>query len=389
MLNKLSIRMRLTILTGSIIVCTSLILTLTSIYNANNQFVLRPINSYSSQTSSAENIAATVVASSPIASEDSSTIPAATVTMNAQLAKRQFDLWSYVYLIFIAYFGMIAAYYVSGKALKPIHDLSKTLEKISANNLSEHISVVDQRDEVGSLTTSFNAMLDRLENAFSMQKRFSADAAHELKTPLATIKTSMEVLQLDETPTIDDYKENLEITQMSTDRLIKVVEGLLTLTSECSEDFSNQIELKSFFFQIMNELQPTYQDKRIRIDLDLGQEYVTGNQVLLYRAFFNLLENALKYNRKDGFVAITALREGTKTEISIRDSGIGIPVEERALIFEPFYRVDKSRSRLVGGSGLGLSIVKSIIERHKGEINVESELNEGTTFTVILSPLLF
>lgn len=384
MLKKISLRMRLTLITGGLLLITALAMTIASMYNANEKFFDNEgITQYMTITPVQEVPYTTVPIdeANTVVENNEQQVPA--VTFAVKEAKREFNLWSFVYLLLIGILGMVAAYFLSGRALRPVKQLSTTIEGLGAGDLSQRIYMSGAKDEIGSLSTSFNRMLDRIEASFLQQKRFSANAAHELKTPLATMKAGMEVLQMDE-PTLEDYQENLEMMQASTQRLIAVVEDLMALTEENEADYADTVELTDLFETILSELQPVYGEKELAIDLQTGDTVVTGSRTLLYRAFFNLTENAMKYNRQGGSITIYAAQQDDSTVIRISDTGAGIASQEQELIFEPFYRVDQSRSRNIAGSGLGLSIVKTIIEKHQGTISVESEEGEGTVFTVRL-----
>ncbi|MHB8061053.1 MAG: HAMP domain-containing sensor histidine kinase [Ruminiclostridium sp.] len=288
-------------------------------------------------------------------------------------------------MVLISAIGIVAVYIVSGKALKPLSDLNNAVIKITENNLEKHIAAVNTDDEIGDLTRSFNAMLDRLEQSFLRQKRFSANVAHELKTPLATINAGIQVLQLDENPTVADYQETLGITQRNIKRLINVVNDLLSLSNESLDESNETIDIKNMFKHIMSELQPLCIEKNIEASCEFELDTVKGNVTLVNRAFYNLVENAIKYNHPNSKVLIKTFFEEGTGKICISDTGIGIPKEDIDRIFEPFYCVDKSRSRKMGGAGLGLSIVKAITEKHRWSIVVNSTVDIGTTIIVVMS----
>lgn len=194
----------------------------------------------------------------------------------------------------------------------------------------------------------------------------------------------IQVLKLEKSPTVEDYKETLEVTEESTQRLIQVVNDLLALAYEQTEHFTDEIELRTMIDTITQDLKPLCLEKNLTISVDIDVETIKGNQTLLYRVFYNLIENAIKYNHENGIIEVQGYVKNSATHISIADSGIGIPKDQLHCIFEPFYRVDHSRARELGGSGLGLSIVRTIVEKHQGKINVSSTLNVGTIFEVIL-----
>lgn len=384
-LNKVSIRMRITLLTGVIVLGTSIILTFFSMYNAQDTFM--PL--YESKLTNSVECDKTPV----IQNEDNnklqtgvnefkSQVTTATVATPAIKAKKQFELWSYIYLIIVSGIGMIVTYLVAGRALKPLQDLNISISNIKDHNLKSGVSNFDTNDEISSLAKSFNAMLDRLNESFLRQKRFSASVAHELKTPLSIMNAGIQVLQLDNKPTIEEYKETIEMTERNLKRLMNIVEDLFVLTNESDINYADEIDLNQLFLQIKDELQPLYGAKNINITCKMEFDKIKGNKTLVYRAFFNLVENAMKYNINNGHILIKTFIENNIGKITINNSGIGIPPANISKVFEPFYRVDPSRSRKIGGAGLGLSIVKSIIEKHGWKIEVESTANVGTRFIV-------
>ena len=380
MINNLSLRLRLTFLTGLIIVCTSLGLTLTSIYNANNSFT--SLSSKITSVPSSDNNMEKEKLDKDIDSLNQSTENYNLKISVASQESKKFNILSFVYLFIFMLLGMLGAYIISGKALKPVTNLSKSVKDIGEHNLSERILTPKTNDEIEDLTKSFNDMLERLEDAFEKQKRFSANVAHELKTPLSIIKAGIQVLNLDENPKIEDYKENTAVIEQSTNRLIKIVNDLLSLTHENDITSNDKILLKQMFQLLINDLKLLYKNKNINFSLNVDTEYIKGNKTLIYRAFFNLIENAIKYNKNNGSIFIDVKFENSNTNILIKDTGIGIPSKDLEMIFEPFYCVDKSRSKQTGGSGLGLSLVKTIIEKFNGTISVKSQLDIGTTFIV-------
>ncbi|MFE4896018.1 sensor histidine kinase [Peribacillus butanolivorans] len=383
-MNKLTLRLRLTFLTGCILVAITICLTIISINNVDNTFVQPNLNKkmLDRELMDQENSLNKKIIDDHTFDENQNN--GITAHIEVIEAQKQFNDQSIMWMITIIVVGIVTTYLIAGRALKPVSDLSRNVKSINEHNLSQRIENINTKDEIGDLAISYNKMLDRLEKSFMYQKNFAANAAHELKTPLTIIKAGIQVLKLDKSPTLEDYKGNIYITEQSTQRLIQVVDDLLALASEQTEELSNNIELKNLFETISDELHPLCVEKNTNIYLDICNENIIGNQTLLYRVFFNLIENAVKYNHNNGTVRVIARVNDDNITISISDTGIGIPKEVLPLIFEPFYRVDKSRTRQLGGSGLGLSIVKTIVEKHKGTISVKSTLNVGTTFEVNL-----
>ncbi len=364
LLSKLSLRWRVTLLIAIILIVCSCAFTAFSIYNAKQ--MLYPILENPSVSYPIED------------GELGIGVPA----IPAQEQKELFDHKSIYFCIVITILGTVAVWFVSGKALKPINQLNKTIQLIDEHNLSERLEKAKTNDEIGQLTDSFNHMLSRLEGAFERQKRFTASAAHELKTPLATIKAGIQVLDRDENSDLQDYKENAKVIMNSVDRLTSVVSDLLILASaeDGNPNMLEEIKLDIMFDMILSEISPLYEKNSISYDLDLQETGITGNADMLYRVFYNLIENAYKYNHKKGRVFIKSYSNDNTVFIEISDTGVGIPEDHQSLIFEAFYRVDASRSRKTAGAGLGLSIVKSIVERHGGTISLESKPEVGSKF---------
>lgn len=386
-MKKITLQWRITLLTALVLaVCTSA-LTAYSILNAEKTFVpmllvdiARPVEgSHSLETGDTE---------SAIGTDDiqkDGIIDAVPVT-KAYQAKRSYDNKNILFCIGVVAIGTAAVYWVTGRALRPVRQLSRSVSQVDENNLSSVLPEVASRDEVGELTRGFNHMLRRLEAAFHRQKRFTASAAHELKTPLSVMKAGIQVLSMDQEATVEEYRENARLMEANIDRLSKVVEDLLLLASA---DEGNKIETEAVDLGILceticSEMDLLYQDKKICWKADCGESQITGNPAMLYRALFNLIENAFKYNFQNGSVEIVAKRMSETVRIFIADSGPGISGEHLPLIFDAFYRVDDSRSRKIAGSGLGLALVKSILELHGGTVKVESTPGQGTRFIIEL-----
>ncbi|ATW28669.1 hypothetical protein DCMF_16460 [Candidatus Formimonas warabiya] len=377
-MNRISLRMRITLLSGAILLLCSLILTLGATYNARLQF-----NEVTLTDGTFTVVPDKIIPSGQAELYSNGTVtnfPETNVPILTE-ARKQFDTTNILILAFVSVLGMCLVYVVAGRSLRPIHDLSQTISQISEDNLRQRIPDDNRNDEVGALGRSFNIMLDRLEKSFLRQKQFSANVAHELKTPLATINAGIQVLHLDKNPSVSDYEETLATTERNVNRLMAVVDDLMSLYEQ--EEFETaSIDLKNLFESILSELSPVLEERHIETEFRCGLKTVCGNQVLLYRACFNLVENAVKYNQEGGKILIETKAEEKAGQIMIADTGNGIPADELEQIFEPFYRVNKSRSRKAGGAGLGLSIVKTVIEKHGGKISVDSTLGQGSVFTI-------
>ena len=303
------------------------------------------------------------------------------LTFTIKQAGNRFNVWGIAGLVLMLFLGTGATWLMAGKALKPLEELTHTIGEISGNDLSRRGEVRENQDEIGQLARSFNGMMDKVSASFERQKRFSASAAHELKTPLATIQVNLDVLGLEEKPPAVRMEKVLSIVRANTERMIRLVDDLFRLTAEKDSEMCETVQLEDMFTEILEDLSPQTGEKQLSVSVQAMPEMkLTGNRVMLYRAMSNLIENAAKYSNERGSISISAETQDHQMIISIADTGIGIPEEELGRIFEPFYRVDQSRSRAIGGAGLGLALVKDIVETHGGRIEVESVYGSGTVF---------
>ena len=290
----------------------------------------------------------------------------------------------------------ICTYFISRRALVPLRNLSRKINKIEAENLSESLEVPSTDDEIALLTGSFNKMLSRLDDAFTVQKQFSASAAHELRTPLAVMQTNLEVFARKKSPTVNEYQDVFRMIQEQTERLSHLSEVLLDMTGIQSIERSDSISLAVLADEVCCDLISIAEQKDVELLQEDGDSTVTGSYLLLYRAVYNLVENAIKYNHPGGKVTIRIIQKPYVLEqslqslstdcafVEISDTGIGISPEYQKKIFEPFFRVDKSRSRAMGGAGLGLALVSEIALQHGGQVKVLESGNKGSTIALIL-----
>jgi signal transduction histidine kinase len=312
--------------------------------------------------------------------------PIPSVTPAPVLMEQQIDFASagLLCVILIIASGTGITYMVTGRALKPVTDLSKEIEEIDENNLYIQVQVPPSKDEVASLSVSFNRMIHKLQKSFLAYKHFSANAAHELKTPLAAMLARIEVVQLSDPPIFEEYTEALEDMRSNVERLNSIVHDLLQMNADMNGFRRVIFGANELFQTIISEFSLEIQRKHIHIEVHLEDALLYGERNLLHQAFSNILHNAIKYNEENGSIQITAVHDSQTTCITITDTGIGIPEDQIDKIFDPFYCVDKSRSRELGGNGLGLSIVKAVIDKHDGSIQVQSEAGLGTTFVIQL-----
>lgn len=389
-MKQISFKMRIALFTGIIVLITSLSLTLVSMYNAKKQIDL--VVSFETPAEQDADVTYTVTSEHSLSAEidDSTAISTAdsdvsfnTYTVKADQASKRFNILSIAAMIIIAAAGMTGAYFFAGKSLKPIKELSNTTLSITENNLDMRLPRRSTKDEISSLTDSFNSMLDRLSDAFEQQKRFSANAAHEFKTPVAVIKAGLQTLMLDDTADIEDYQEVFKVISRNSKRLADIVDDLLTLTNKNADLPLETVSINSMLCDIVRDLTPKYRIKEVEVKYDFESEFfITCPETLAYRLFTNLIENAFKYNKPNGKIILSAKSVNGNCEVCIRDCGIGIPAEDMQYIWNSFYCVDTSRSKKLGGTGLGLSVAKEIADRFGWELSAVSTLGEGSEFTV-------
>ena len=276
-------------------------------------------------------------------------------------------------------------YLIVGYALYPLRELTLQIEDIQAKNLKEPILSKSNSTEIERLTLAFNRLLLRLEETFATQRQFSANAAHELRTPLAVMSTKFEVFEKNKNPNEADYKEAIGMARSQTDRLSHVIDILLEMTELQSAPKSDSISLSEITEEVICDLVAVAEKKSISLVQDDGDARLTGSDTLVYRAIYNLIENAIKYNKEDGKVSVAITEDENFAKVIITDTGSGIAKEDWDKIFEPFFRIDKSRSRSMGGAGLGLALVKEIAVRHGGDVKVIESSNKGSSIELSLS----
>ena len=276
-------------------------------------------------------------------------------------------------------------YLIVGYALYPLRELTSQIEDIQAKNLKEPILSKSNSTEIERLTLAFNRLLLRLEETFATQRQFSANAAHELRTPLAVMSTKFEVFEKNKNPDEADYKEAINMARTQTDRLSHVIDILLEMTELQSAPKSDSISLSEISEEVICDLVAVADKKNISLIQEDGEARLTGSDTLVYRAIYNLIENAIKYNKEGGTVSVAIAEDESFAKVIITDTGSGIAKEDWDKIFEPFFRVDKSRSRSMGGAGLGLALVKEIAVRHGGDVKVIESSERGSTIELSLS----
>ena len=285
----------------------------------------------------------------------------------------------------LALLGGVVTYFISGHALRPIREFSDKIEKVQAQNLADSRIEENQVKELNQLSVSYNRMLERLSDAFEIQRQFTANAAHELRTPLALMQVQLDLYHSNSHPGNDaDTVQMIQMVTEQNDRLSKMVKTLLDMSELQTVGRDDEIILDALVDEVLEDLEPLAEGKNIRLIGKCKDITMVGSDILIYRLVYNLVENAIKYNHSGGQVTVTADRKEKQVYLSVEDTGAGIPEEFKERVFEPFFRVDKSRSRELGGVGLGLALVREIVRVHDGSITVKSNPSGGTIFEVVL-----
>ena len=285
----------------------------------------------------------------------------------------------------LALIGGVVTYFISGHALRPIREFSDKIEEVQAQNLADSRIEENKVKELNQLSVSYNKMLERLSDAFEIQRQFTANAAHELRTPLSLMQVQLDLYNSTRPP--DNDADTLQTIKMVTEqngRLSKMVKTLLDMSELQTVGQDDKIMVDALVDEVLADLDPLAQEKNIKLTGKCKNITMVGSDILIYRLVYNLVENAIKYNHSGGQVTVTAYRKEKHVYLSVEDTGNGIPEELRERVFEPFFRVDKSRSRELGGVGLGLALVREIVRVHDGSITVRSNPSGGTVFDVIL-----
>lgn len=306
------------------------------------------------------------------------------LSQQIQTTKRAFRIQSMFITAAIILLSSMFTYFFAGRALRPLHQFRSRIRKVQAQNLATPLDIPDTNDEIAHLTQSFNEMLARLDESFKMQRRFSANAAHELRTPLAIIQTNLDIFRKKGNFTTDEYDKILSMVQEQTSRLSKLVEVLLDMTQLQTIQRTDSFSLAELAEEVLCDLAQVAENRQVTLIQEKGDCILTGSYPLLYRAVFNLVENAIKYNLPGGSVTVRIVREKEAAVLMVSDTGIGISPENQEKIFEPFFRVDKSRSRAMGGAGLGLALVENIAREHNGEVRILHSDEHGTEIAMTL-----
>ena len=290
---------------------------------------------------------------------------------------------SLIITVLLALLGGVVTYFISGHALRPIREFSDKIEEVQAQNLSDSRIEENNVKELNQLGISYNKMLERLSEAFEIQRQFTANAAHELRTPLALMQVQLDLYNSASHPGNDaDTLQTIKMVTEQNDKLNRMVKTLLDMSELQTVGRDDKIILDAIVEEVLADLEPLAVEKNIKLIGKCEDATMIGSDILIYRLVYNLVENAIKYNHPLGQVTVTAYQRNKHVYLSVEDTGSGIPKELRERVFEPFFRVDKSRSRELGGVGLGLALVREIVRVHDGSICVKSGKTGGTIFEV-------
>lgn len=290
---------------------------------------------------------------------------------------------SLIITVLLALLGGVVTYFISGHALRPIREFSDKIEEVQAQNLSDSRIEENNVKELNQLGISYNKMLERLSDAFEIQRQFTANAAHELRTPLALMQVQLDLYNSATHPGNDaDTLQTIKMVTEQNDKLNRMVKTLLDMSELQTVGRDDKIILDAIVEEVLADLEPLAMEKNIKLIGKCEDATMIGSDILIYRLVYNLVENAIKYNHPLGQVTVTAYQRNKHVYLSVEDTGSGIPKELRERVFEPFFRVDKSRSRELGGVGLGLALVREIVRVHDGSICIKSGKTGGTIFEV-------
>lgn len=300
--------------------------------------------------------------------------------------KADYKKSSLLFSTLLSLLGGVITFFISGHALKPLCDFSKKIEEVQAQNLSDSRIEENKFSELNQLSVSYNKMLERLSEAFKLQRQFTANAAHELRTPLAVMQLQIDLYNSSKHPDNDtSAQQTISMITEQTERLSKMVRTLLDMSELQTIARDEEIAIAALVEEVLADLEPLAQEKGINLIEKCDNVLLMGSDILIYRLVYNLVENAIKYNFSGGTVTVNATQQNSQLHLTVEDTGNGIPEELKERIFEPFFRLDKSRSRALGGVGLGLALVHEIVRVHDGSIFVKDNANSGTTFEVIFS----
>nr|WP_308508373.1 HAMP domain-containing sensor histidine kinase [uncultured Stomatobaculum sp.] len=377
-MKRLSLQWRITLMTALLIATACISMSLLLGYSGRHYMerIGTSISAYSETVSGND------------AAQNTSDFPdTATLAPNSDLvividgAQAAFTASNWLITAAVTLLSAALAYFVSGQALRPLHRFANRLEEIEPNNLSEMKLPAEVLPEFRRSRDAFNRMLDRLDEGFHAQKQFTGNAAHELRTPLALMQAKLELFSAEHPNADDETKEFLCLLAEQTERMAEMSKTLLELSELRSVPCADRIELEPLMEELCTDLTPLAEQQNIELNYE-GNAMLIGSDTLIYRLLFNLSENAIRYNRPNGWVKLSVTEGENGIEIRVSDSGTGIPAQFCESIFQPFFRVDKSRSRQYGGAGLGLALVREIVSLHGAEIWIEESSDKGTTMAI-------
>ncbi len=381
-MKSISLQWRLTLITTLLIATISATITL-YVYSNGVYYIdslQEAVNSQSESGGSDENNSDNILITIP---EDNWAEFASDFSIRVFNNKLDYKKQSFLFSTFAAVLGGILTYFISGRALKPLNDFTDQIEKVTAQNLSNSKLEENNLKELNRLSAAYNQMLSRISEAFEIQKQFTTNAAHELKTPLAVMQLQLDLYNSENHSETDNQTlETIKKMGEQCEQLSKTVKTLLNMSELQTVARDEVIELDALIEEVTADLDPLAQEKNITLNNDCEPVSMTGSDILIYRLVYNLTENAIKYNHSGGNVTVSTKKRNDKISITVADDGNGIPDDMKERIFEPFFRVDKSRSRALGGVGLGLSLVKEIVRVHGGSISVKDNKGGGTIFEV-------
>lgn len=385
----ISLRLRITLLVSLLLLVLNGVLVGYSVYSGGQYFTQATMAlkvEMSAINPSAEGTEAQTIQrwqEVPLEMQAVSTEPAAVAISTLQEANTGFRQEILLAFLFVDIVGILLTYFVAGRALQPLTKLSAKMAQMDENNWNCAMTEPDTHDEIGQVSESFRHLMERLQESFQAQKHFAANAAHELKTPLAVMKSAIQVLHLEEKPSAEEYEETLQLCLETTEQLSQMVEELLVISNP-KEEAKEEISLKKMTEEIFQKYAAQIQEKDLVVWQQIQQDTWYTHPVLMRFLLENLLSNAVKYNQQGGSIRLTAEIKENQLHLEVADTGIGISPEHLPHIFTCFYRADPSRNKEIAGNGLGLSIVKTAVEKMRGEITVESQEGKGTCFHVTL-----
>lgn len=385
----ISLRLRITLLVSLLLLVLNGVLVGYSVYSSGQYFTQATMAlkvEMSAINPSAEGTEAQTIQrwqEVPLEMQAVSTEPAAVAISTLQEANTGFRQEILLVFLLVDIVGILLTYFVAGRALQPLTKLSAKMAQMDENNWNCAMTEPDTHDEIGQVSESFRHLMERLQESFQAQKHFAANAAHELKTPLAVMKSAIQVFHLEEKPSAEEYEETLQLCLETTEQLSQMVEELLVISNP-KEEAKEEISLKKMTEEIFQKYAAQIQEKDLVVWQQIQQDTWYTHPVLMRFLLENLLSNAVKYNQQGGSIRLTAEIKENQLHLEVADTGIGISPEHLPHIFTCFYRADPSRNKEIAGNGLGLSIVKTAVEKMQGEITVESQEGKGTCFHVTL-----